>query len=69
LKEKEDIHSVLDDILGIGREKKKALLKLFGDVKRLGDASVQELQGVQGIGRKTAAKINAFLKGRGRVSE
>jgi excinuclease ABC subunit C len=54
----------LDEITGIGREKKKALLKLFGDVKSIGDASLQELEGVQGIGRKTGAKIHAFLKGR-----
>ena len=63
LKGKEDLHSVLDEITGIGREKKKALLRLFGDVKRIRDASVEELEGVQGIGRKTAAKIHAFLKG------
>ena len=67
LKGKGDLHSVLDEITGIGREKKKALLKLFGDVKSIGDVSAQELEGVQGIGRKTAAKIHAFLEGQGRV--
>ena len=69
LKGKKDFHSLLDEITGIGGEKKKALLKLFGDVERIRDASVQELQGVQGIGRKTAAKIHAFLKGQGVVSD
>ena len=69
LKGKKDFHSLLDEITGIGGEKKKALLKLFGDVERIRDASVQELQGVQGIGRKTAAKIHAFLKGQGGVSD
>ena len=63
LKGKGDFHSLLDEITGIGGEKKKALLKLFGDVKRIRDASVQELQGVRGIGRKTAARIKAFLEG------
>jgi excinuclease ABC subunit C len=63
LKGKGDFHSLLDEISGIGGEKKKALLKLFGDVSRIRDASVQELQGVQGIGRKTAARICAFLRG------
>ena len=63
LKGKGDFHSLLDEITGIGGEKKKALLKLFGDVKRIRDASVQELQGVRGIGRKTAARISAFLEG------
>jgi excinuclease ABC subunit C len=69
LKKKEDFHSVLDEITGIGTEKKKALLRLFGDVKRIRDASVQELQGVQGIGRKTAVKIHAFLRGQQGVSD
>jgi excinuclease ABC subunit C len=67
LKGKGDFHSVLDEITGIGGEKKKALLKLFGDVRRIRDASVQELQGVRGIGRKTAARIRAFLRGQGGV--
>jgi excinuclease ABC subunit C len=64
LKGKEDFHSLLDEITGIGTAKKKALLTLFGDVGGIRDASLQELQGIQGIGRKTAAKIQAFLKGR-----
>jgi excinuclease ABC subunit C len=67
LKGKGDFHSLLDEITGIGIGKKKALLKLFGDVSRIRDASVQELQGVRGIGRKTAARIRAFLKGQGGV--
>jgi excinuclease ABC subunit C len=69
LRGKEGFRSVLDEITGIGTEKKKALLKLFGDVKRIRDASVQELQGVQGIGRKTAVKIHAFLRGQQGVSD
>jgi excinuclease ABC subunit C len=67
LKGKGDFHSLLDEITGIGIGKKKALLKLFGDVSRIRDASVQELQGVRGIGRKTAARIRAFLEGQGGV--
>ena len=69
LKGKEIFQSVMDEITGIGTEKKKALLKLFGDVSRIRDASVQELQGAQGIGRKTAARIHAFLKGQGGASD
>jgi excinuclease ABC subunit C len=64
LKEKGDFHSLLDEITGIGTAKKKALLTLFGDVGGIRDASLQELQGVKGIGRKTAAKIQAFLEER-----
>jgi excinuclease ABC subunit C len=69
LKGKGDFHSLLDEITGIGTGKKEALLRLFGDVKSIRDASVQELQGVQGIGRKTAAKVHAFFKGQGGASD
>lgn len=69
LKEKGDFHSVLDEITGIGTTKKKALLRLFGHVDRIREASLQELQGVQGIGKKTAAKIHAFLIGQGGASD
>jgi excinuclease ABC subunit C len=69
LKGKGDFHSLLDEITGIGTDKKKALLKLFGDVKRIRDASVEELQEVPGIGRKTAARIHAFLRGQTGVND
>ncbi|HEX7534154.1 MAG TPA: excinuclease ABC subunit UvrC [Syntrophales bacterium] len=69
LKGKGDFHSLLDEIKGIGTDKKKALLKLFGDVKRIRDASVEELQDVPGIGRKTAARIHAFLRGQTGVND
>jgi excinuclease ABC subunit C len=65
LKGRGDFHSLLDEITGISTAKKKALLRLLGDVGRIRDASIQELQEVQGIGRKTAAKIHAFLNGQG----
>ncbi|MGO9136130.1 MAG: excinuclease ABC subunit UvrC [Syntrophales bacterium] len=69
LKGKGDFHSLLDEITGIGADKKKALLKLFGDVKRIRDASVEELQEGPGIGRKTAARIHSFLRGQTGVND
>ncbi|HWL25444.1 MAG TPA: excinuclease ABC subunit UvrC [Ureibacillus sp.] len=38
------IHSVLDDIEGIGPKRKQQLLKHFGSVKKIREASVEELQ-------------------------
>ncbi len=69
LKVKGILHSVVDDIAGIGREKKRALLELFGDVGRIREASIQELQKVKGIGRSNAERIHAFLKGQGGVGD
>ncbi len=61
LKSERDFQSVLDTIPGIGESKKKALLKSFGDTRRIREASVDALQKADGIGRKMAEKIHAFL--------
>lgn len=57
LRGKQQIHSRLDDIEGIGPQRKKDLLKYFGSFKQLSQASPQEIQQVPGIGEKTAQKI------------
>jgi excinuclease ABC subunit C len=62
LKSERDFQSVLDAIPGIGASKKKALLKSFGDIRKIREASVDALQKADGIGRHMAAKIHAFLK-------
>jgi excinuclease ABC subunit C len=62
VKEKEDFQSVLEQIPGIGRARKKALLTFFGDLRRIERASPEELQGVPGFGRAQAQKIHAFFK-------
>jgi excinuclease ABC subunit C len=62
LKGKNDFKSMLDDIPGIGEIRKKELLTFFGDIRKIGTASVETLQKVDGIGRQTAEKIITFLK-------
>ncbi|MBR6459077.1 MAG: excinuclease ABC subunit C, partial [Actinomycetaceae bacterium] len=49
--------SALDSIDGLGAAKQKALLKAFGSVARIREASEEELQAVPGIGPALAAKI------------
>jgi excinuclease ABC subunit C len=61
LKEKRDLRSLLDDIPGIGAERKKALLMAFGDIRHIRAAGTEDLQRVAGIGKETAAKIRDFL--------
>ena len=63
LKEKGDFQSVLDEIPGIGGDRKKVLLTFFGDIKKIKEASVEALQQVDGIGKHTAEKIHTFLRG------
>ena len=55
--------SRLDEIEGVGADRKKKLLNHFGSVEAIKQASVAELQKVSGISKKTAEKIfNYFHK-------
>jgi excinuclease ABC subunit C len=54
--------SELDDIPGVGPGTREALLSRFGSVRKLREASVEELCRVDGIGPKTAAVIHDFLR-------
>lgn len=57
LRDKELIHSKLDEIEGIGPAKKKLLLKTFGSVERIKKASIEELTKLKGINEELARKI------------
>ena len=62
IKQKDDMASILDDIADVGEARKKKLLKHFGSSKRVQEASLDELQKVQGIGKSLAEKIYSHLK-------
>ncbi|OLZ68061.1 excinuclease ABC subunit C [Streptomyces sp. IMTB 2501] len=51
----------LDDVPGLGETRKQALIKHFGSVKKLRSATIEQIQAVPGIGRKTAETIAAAL--------
>ncbi|MFJ5027757.1 excinuclease ABC subunit UvrC [Streptomyces sp. NPDC088560] len=51
----------LDDVPGLGETRKQALIKHFGSVKKLRSATIEQIQEVPGIGRKTAETIAAAL--------
>ena len=55
--------SVLDDINGIGTMKKAMLLKKFGSVNNIANASVDELCEIKGINKELAIKIKEQLSG------
>jgi excinuclease ABC subunit C len=59
--EKRDVHSVLDDVPGVGTAKKKALLRRFGDIDTLRRAGREELEAVPGITPRLAEEILRFL--------
>jgi excinuclease ABC subunit C len=59
-------HSALEDIPGVGPKKRAALLKQFGSVKAVRNASVDELCTVPGVSSTLAAAIVQELGGTGR---
>ncbi|MDN5344662.1 MAG: excinuclease subunit [Clostridia bacterium] len=62
-REKGVYRSVLDDIPGIGAKRKKALLRHFGSIAKISQATFEELLAVEGMNRAVAARI---LEGLGR---
>lgn len=61
LRDKEITKSELDNVEGIGKVKKKALLKEFGSVERIKNASIEELTKVKGITKNLAKKIKEVM--------
>ncbi|MER8264041.1 excinuclease ABC subunit UvrC [Streptomyces griseus] len=53
--------SPLDDVTGLGETRKQALIKHFGSVKKLRQATIDEICEVPGIGRRTAESVVAAL--------
>ena len=53
--------SMLDQISGVGRNRKRALLNHFGSAKSVESASFEDLKSVDGIEEKVAKKIHDFF--------
>ncbi|MFJ6717092.1 MULTISPECIES: excinuclease ABC subunit UvrC [unclassified Streptomyces] len=51
----------LDEVPGLGESRKQALIKHFGSVKKLRQATIDQICEVPGIGRKTAEIVAAAL--------
>jgi excinuclease ABC subunit C len=64
LRGKETLQSVLDEIPGIGRVKRRSLLAQFGSAEAVGKASPAELTRVPGIGPADARRIVEFFLAR-----
>ncbi|HJP72281.1 MAG TPA: excinuclease ABC subunit UvrC, partial [Candidatus Limnocylindria bacterium] len=65
---KRALRSELDDIEGIGPGRKKALLKRFGSVRRIKEASVEEVASTPGISRQLAERLKAQLAREGMLA-
>jgi excinuclease ABC subunit C len=61
LRKREAFTSVLDSVPGIGPRRKIALLKHFGSIDRIKDASLEALTEIPGITIKLAQKIKEYI--------
>jgi excinuclease ABC subunit C len=61
LRAKALVHSALDDVPGIGPAMKKRLLRAFGSVDAVRQASLEQLSEVEGVGPRLAARLKEAL--------
>ena len=61
LRAKGQVHSVLDDIKGVGPKRRKELMKYFKDLGQIKTATVTELLNVPGMNQSTAESIYGFF--------
>lgn len=61
LRGKSGLRSLLDDIPGIGAKRRRALLSHFGSLRRLREASIEELRRAAGVPESLATTIHDVL--------
>ena len=61
LRGKTQVHSILDDIPGIGEKRRKALIKYFKSIEALKEASVEEIAQAPSMNEKAAQSVYRFF--------
>lgn len=61
LRSKEQVHSILDEIEGIGPKRRKALLLHFKNIEAIKSASIEDLTSAPGMNRAAAEKVYEFF--------
>nr|MCR5502095.1 excinuclease ABC subunit C [Lachnospiraceae bacterium] len=61
LRTKSQVHSVLDEIEGIGASRRKALMRAFRSVEEIRSATVDELAAIDEIPRNVAENIYEYF--------
>lgn len=62
LRSKEQVHSVLDDIPGIGPARRKALMRRFQSLEAIKGASIEELAGTESMNEQSAQAVYDFFR-------
>ena len=61
LRSKDQVHSLLDDIPGIGDTRRKALMRKFKSIENIRDASLEELAQTESMNAGSAQKVYEFF--------
>lgn len=64
LRSKAQVHSVLDEIPGVGPNRRKALMKYFRSIEELRAADTEQISQVPGISANVAREIYQFFRGK-----
>lgn len=64
LRSKGQVHSLLDDIPGIGETRRKALMRKFKSLEQIRDASLEELTHTESMNAASAEKVYEFFHGK-----
>ena len=62
LRSKTQVRSILEDIPGIGPTRRKALMRHFGDINKIREASVEELKQVDSMNESAAESVYHFFR-------
>lgn len=65
---KKMVESVFDHVAGIGPTRKRALLKRFGSVRAIREASVEEVASTPGVNREIAERLKSALAREGMLA-
>ncbi len=61
LRSKDQVHSILDDIPGIGENRRKALMRRFRTLEAIRDASLEELADTESMNARSAQQVYDFF--------
>ena len=61
LRSKEQVHSILDDIPGVGPKRRKALMRTFRGIDALKAADVEDLLAIPEFNKNAAISVYAFF--------
>ena len=61
LRSRNQVHSVLDEIPGVGENRRKQLIRYFGEIRKIKEAEVESLMEVPGIPESVAKNIYTFF--------